>query len=176
MMKKMLIASAAVLGLIGFGAGSRADDKEAAPPRMFRIEIKIVEYDAEGKKDTLSSPTLVTLDNQAGRAFVGQVLEHPEEGPNAKYIAVGCSAEIVVRPLPGGKVRLDATIQHSWQEPSLKSKIRIRTNSVRMMETVRFGQTVREELDNDPDTGGARAVEITVFDGDDAKKLTPPGN
>jgi len=165
MAKILMIGAAALLGLIG--AAVRAGEKDAAPPRTYRIEFHILEYDAEGKKSTVCQPTMVTMENRPGRCFVGQEIANGEDG-KVEFLEIGTSAGVVVRPAPGGKVRVDATVESSWLEPSPKSKLRIRSNRLRVMETARLGETFREELDKDPDAGGSRVVEITVQEADKA--------
>jgi hypothetical protein len=168
--KKLLIAGAALAGLVGFGGESRAGDKDAAPPRLYRIDLKIVECDAEGNKSVVCQPTFVTRENDPARSFAGQKVETSEDRGKAEYLVVGTSAEVVVRPLPGGKVRLDASVQYSWRESGPQSKIRVRSSGVRAVETVRLGETFREELDTDPSVGGRQVIEITVQEADQTGK------
>jgi len=168
MARKMMVGVAALLGLIG--AAAQAGEKDAAPPRTYRIDVKIVDYDAEGKKNGVSQPELVMMENRPGRYFVGQEVANSEEGGKAELLEVGTSVGVVVRSLSNGKVRVDASVQSSWLEPAPKSKLRIHSNSLRMIETVRLGETVREELDKDPDAGGSRVVEITVQEADEDMK------
>jgi hypothetical protein len=168
MTKWTLLAAAAALA--GIGAAARADDAEKSKPRQYRIDLKIVEYDAEEKKSSVCQPVMVVVENRPGRFFAGQEIANSEDTGKVEFLEVGSSAEVVVRPLPGGKVRLDASVRYSWREPAPKSKLRVRTNGVRVIETVRLGETFREELDEDPDTGGSRVVEITVQEADEAGK------
>jgi hypothetical protein len=164
-MAKLLFTGAfALLGLIG--AAARAGEKDVAPSRMYHIDVKIVEYDAEGKKLSENRPAATTMENRQAGFFAGQEVANSAAGGGVEFLQMGTSVKVVVGPLSGGKVRVDASMESSWQEPAPKSKFRIRSNSVHTMETVRLGETIREELDRNPDEGGSRVVEITVQEAD----------
>jgi len=168
-MRKWLFAGAVVLGLVGLAAVAQGDQAKT-PRRQYRVECRLVEYDAEGKKRNVGTGSTVLREDSPGIVSMGQEMAIAGEDNKAELLQIGSSIRILVRGQPGGKVHLDATAEYSWLEPSPKSKMRVRSVGSRAIETVRLGEAFRVEMESGSDDAPGRAFEVTVQEADNGAK------
>jgi hypothetical protein len=158
-----MATGAVALGMIGFGAAARADEATASTARYYKIELRLVQYDSEGKRKVVTSTdAMVVQEGRAGTFFDGQEIAIPGEGKGIDYMEVGASLRMLVHGMKGGKVSLDATAQYSWLEPAPKPTLRVRSVGGRSVEAVRLGEHIQVELADGSDAGASRVFEVTV--------------
>ena len=167
-MKTWMGLVAAVLGLIGSASVSGGDKGADVTVHMYHIELRVTEYDQDGKIKERHEPTVTTVEGCPCSFLVGGEVAIPTEDKKVEFLETGDSLRMSMQSVGGGKVRLDATAQNSWLEPAPKPKLHLRSNTLRTIETVRLGEPLLVELENGPDDGGGRVFEITVREGDKA--------
>ncbi len=165
-MRQMLCVSAAILGLIGFGAAARGAD---AKPTNYKVECRMAEYNWVGLKKTGGVIGVTTEEARPASAFAGET-RAIANGDRQESIDVGATFRFVVRRLHGGRVRLDSTAEYSWLESAPGSAdLRMQSMAKRSIETLRLGDLYRIELQNS-EKDGSCVFEITVEEADAAAK------
>jgi ABC-type amino acid transport substrate-binding protein len=145
-MRSLFATFAALAAVLSCATAAHAAPPKKSPApaqvRPYLIECKLLSTDAKGKEIVVSSPRIMTIEDQPATVRVGSEAPLPPGAKKTDDLFQGSSVDLNVYRAKDGQVFLDAKMVLTRSQESAIKGVRLVSCGARVVEPITLGQTV----------------------------------